>query len=46
LRASWASAEPISWSSSSPRELDELSGMRFDPELAGRVAGAATAVGT
>jgi HD-GYP domain-containing protein (c-di-GMP phosphodiesterase class II) len=30
----------------SPRELDELSGLRFDPELAARVAGAATAVGT
>jgi HD-GYP domain-containing protein (c-di-GMP phosphodiesterase class II) len=29
----------------SPRELDELSGMRFDPELAARVAAAATAVG-
>jgi hypothetical protein len=30
----------------SPRELEELSAMRFDPELAARVAGAATAVGT
>ena len=29
----------------SPRELDELSGTRFDPELAARLGSAATAVG-